>query len=113
MPVPKLSCAQVGYAASKLLAATPEAAIIEHSHARSTKELHRRNIITKTAWQAIEPISFRHTEAVSLKSRVFKKAGSGTGNRPLVPRAIPSRVIPIDPWTLSKQQHSSANDSKR
>jgi len=113
MPVPKSSRAKIGHAVSKLLAAASKVAVIKNSHARSAKDLQRRNVISKLSGQALQPISFCYTETVPLKSSIFKKAGPGTRKGPLVPRAIPFRVIPIGPWILSEQQNSSAYDSKR
>jgi len=89
MPVPKFSRAKIGYAASKLLAAASEVAVVKNSHARSAKELQRRNIISKLSEEAVQPMSFCHTETVSMKSSIFKKAGSGTRNGPLIPPSDP------------------------
>src|SRR5690242_19152379 len=98
MPVPKFSRAKIGHAASKLLAAAPEIAVVKNSHARSAKELQRRNVIPKIAGQAVQPVSLGYTESISLKLSVLKKAGPGTRKGPLVPRSLPFRVVPIDPW---------------
>src|SRR5690242_3471455 len=112
MPAPKSSRAKIGHAASKFLAAASEVTVIKNSHARSAKQLHRGNVISKVSGQAVQLISPRYAETVSLKSGILEKAGSGTGKGPLVPRAIPPGMVSIDPWILSKQQHSSAYNSK-
>src|SRR5215813_1836130 len=113
MPVAEFSRAKIGHAASKHFAAASKIAVIKNSHARSAEDLHRRNVISKVSGQAVQPISLGYTETVSLKSGIFKKAGPGTRKGPLVPRAIPSRVVAIDPGILSKQQNSSVYNSER
>src|SRR5579862_9231090 len=112
MPVPKFLRAKIANAISKLLAATGKVAVVKNDDARTTRNSQRRNVISKVSGQPVQPVSSHYTEAVALKSSIFKEAGASFWDRPLIPRAIPVGVVPIVPLILSKQQNSSAHNSK-
>ena len=111
MPVAKSLGAQIGNATSKLLAASAEVAIVEDRNASVAKELERRNLVAEIARQASEATSSADAKAIAMESNILVEANSGARNRALVPRTIPSWMIPIDPGILSMEQKCSTEES--
>jgi len=96
----------------KLLAATSKITIVKDDGTHIAEQLHRGNVVAKVPGQAVELIPARYAETIALKAGVPKETGSSTRERTFVPGAIPSWVIPVDPWILG-EQHETAKEKSQ
>src|SRR5438105_8717420 len=99
--VSKWTVAKIVDAAIELLATTCKVSIIEDDYASAAKEPDRGDIVSKIAWQVIEPVSALHTEAIAFIACVLEKTSSSTRERTPVPRRVPIIVAAVSPLVLS------------